>query len=1027
MPRLPRRLAMTAVCALSAAAVITAPLAASAAEPAIAATAGIVLNEIVYDDVPTGLADQVELFNAGTTPVALDGWTISDDKRDRFGSVPAGSVLAPGEFLVLVKDVDFDFGLGKNDEVVLYDPSGTVIDEYAYDNTAPQSTWARCIDGTGPWAPATTATPGAANDCSVEAVEGSILINEVDSQPADWIEFHNPGTEALDISGYEIRDNSDDHRWQFPAGATIEPGAFLVVDEASIGIVEGVETAFRDPIGIGSADRIRLFDRTGTMIDDTLPWNGHAAIDGDSTEVTLARCPDGQGAFVLAHATPGAANSCVLPDVVINEIESNGDATDWVEIVNNGSTAVDISGWSVMDNDPIGHADETTPLPAGTVLEPGAWFVFDQPRDFVFGLGGGDTVTVRNATGTTVDEYVYTDHAEGVWARCVDGTGDFVDLGVSTKGARNACGNPVRINEVESDGGSPDDWIELANPTASALDVSGIVVKDDDDAHGYAIPAGSSIPAGGYLVIDRDQLGFGLGKDDAVRLFDDGLLIDETTWDADHAAVTWGRCPDITGTFAVTAESTKGAANVCAGEIAVAPWPGSAEVRALDTVPTFLEDSSGLDVQETEQGVVLWGIDNGEGRLWKMQASADGSVAQIPGWEQGKRIRYQKDASNPGAAGPDTEGVTVDDDGFIYAASERDNSIKGVNRNIVLKVDPESAAEDLIAVQEWDLTEKLPAVGANLGIESVEWIPDSALTGKLFDDRTQAPYQPADYAGHGNGLFFVALEDNGHVYAFALAADGSATQVAEIAPGLAGVMGLDYDSVLGVLWAVCDDGCQGRSAQITLNGTAQPGIAHFARPAGLADINNEGFATAPASLSIDGQRPVWWFADGFAKEALHVGTLPGGTDSGTPGEPGGVSPLPGSDLTDANRADLTVDPAVAAAGQRVTVTAGAELAGTDVSVWLYSTPQRIGAGALDAQGAILVVIPQDAAPGAHRIALYSASGSLLGWTDIRITAADVPDDSLAATGAATPYAAVALALMMLAGGVLVLARGRRRA
>src|SRR5690606_19128910 len=138
----------------------------------------------------------------------------------------------------------------------------------------------------------------------------------------------------------------------------------------------------------------------------------------------------------------------------------------------------------------------------------------------------------------------------------------------------------------------------------------------------------------------------------------------------------------------------------------------------------------------------------------------------------------------------------------------------------------------------------------------------------------------------------------GGVYAFALAGDGSATLVATIDPGLAGVMALDYDAVLDVLWAVCDDGCGGRSAQITLNGTDQPEIAHFARPAGMPDINNEGFATAPASLSVDGHRPVWWFADGFTTEALRVGTLPGGIEEPGTEEPGTEEPgtdEPGTD------------------------------------------------------------------------------------------------------------------------------------
>ena len=1040
MPRLHFAAAVTAACALSAAALLATPVAAVGADPGIRpseealgapAAAGLVLNEIIYDDAVTGLADQVELYNAGTEPVSLDGWYISDEKRDTFGFAPEGTSLAPGEFLVLVKDVDFAFGLGKGDEVVLFDPAGAEIDSYAYANTAPLSDWSRCPDGTGEWAHATAATPGAANDCSVAPVSGAIVLNEDDSQPADWVEFHNPGDAALDISGYEIRDNSDDHRWQFLPGTTIDAGAFLVVEEGTIGLVDGAETAFRDPIGIGSADRIRLYDAGGTMIDDTLPWDGHAAIGGDFSAATLARCPDGEGVFLLAHPTPGAANSCVMPDVVINEIESNADTTDWVEVVNTGTTAVDVSGWSVMDSDPTGHAAETTPLPAGTILAPGAFFVFDQPANFVFGLGNGDTVTIRDANGNTVDEHVYAAHADGVWARCADGNGEFTDLAVSTKGLRNACGNPVRINEVESDGGSPDDWIELVNPTTAALDVSGIVVKDDDDAHAYAIPAGTTIDAGGYLVIEREPLGFGLGGGDSVRLFDGELLIDETTWGEGHAATTWGRCPDATGVFAVTAESTKGAANSCVGELVFSPWPGSAEVRVVDSIPTFLEDSSGLDVQETADGAFLWAVDNGEGRIWKLEAHADGSVEKVDGWDEGKRVRFQKDAANPGAAGPDTEGITVDSAGSVYVASERDNSAKGVNQNVVLKVDPDAAAGDLVAEQEWDLTALLPAVGANLGMEAVQWVPDTALAGTLFDDNTDSAYDPADYAGHGDGLFFVAVEDNGHVYGFALAADGTATLVSEIAPGLAGVMALDYDTVRNTLWAVCDDGCQDRSAEITLNGTAQPDLAHYERPAGMPDINNEGFATSPASLSVDGQRPVWWFADGFASEALRTGTLPG-VDGENPGgenpggeNPGGETPpLPGTGLTDDNRGGATVDPAVASRGQKVSVTVGEEHNGADVAVWMYSDPVRIATGTLSASGAITVTIPTDAALGAHRIAVYAADGTLLGWADIRVTAGA---GGLAATGSELPIAAVALALMLLTAGAVAVRRRNRTA
>src|SRR5690606_24698676 len=157
----------------------------------------------------------------------------------------------------------------KGDAAVLHDAADAVIDSYAYENTAPLADWSRCPDGTGDWAHATAATPGEPNDCSVEPVAGAVVLNEVDSQPADWVELYNPGDADFDLSGYELRDNSDDHSWRFLAGTTIAAGGFLVVDEASIGLVDGLEAAFRDPIGIGSADRIRLFDPAGTLLDDT--------------------------------------------------------------------------------------------------------------------------------------------------------------------------------------------------------------------------------------------------------------------------------------------------------------------------------------------------------------------------------------------------------------------------------------------------------------------------------------------------------------------------------------------------------------------------------------------------------------------------------------------------------------------------------------------------------------------------------------------------------------------------------------
>ncbi|WP_424935523.1 MULTISPECIES: lamin tail domain-containing protein [Bacteria] len=775
----PRRIAALCVAAVAVAVSVLVTSPARAADPS---SSRVVVNEIVYDD-PQGGPDAIELHNPSSAPVDLSGWSVQDDKRDpaKTGVLPAGTVLAPGAFLVLMKDgrpLGFPFGLGKGDEVVLLDAAGVVIDGYAYTGTAPLGDWSRCgVDAS--WAPATAITLGASNVCEpvVEPAEpGSVLLNEIDSGPADAIELINPGDEAFDLSGHEVRDNSDDHRWFFAPGTSIGAGERLVVEASTLGAdAAGATQEFQAAIGIGGSDAIRLLSPDGVLLDQ-YSWTRHPAIDGDEAAASYARCPDATGSWGLARVTLGAANDCVPPAIAVNEVESNGDASDWVEVVNTGTEAVDLSGWTLMDNDPIGHAKDVTPVAAGIVLAPGAFFVFDGALHFGFGLGADDRATIRDAVGMAVAEYAWTTHAAGTWARCGDGVA-FIDVATATKGVPNSCGG---------DPGNP------GNP---------------------------------------------------------------------------------------------------GGEPA-ALWPGGGDVAVVDEAAMFLKDSSGLDTQETADGTFLWAVDNGTGTFWKLAAHADGSVAFADGWEKGKRARFARDAGNPAAKGPDAEGISVGGDGRIYIASERDNGNKGVNQNTVLALDPDAPGPDVVAEQEWDLTASLPQVAANTGIEAVEWVPDGALAGRLVDQRTGSGYDPADYPAHGDGLFFVAVEDDGVVYAYALGADGSIAQVAAIDPGLGGVMALDYDTVLGELWAVCDNGCDGAAARIAFTG-GEPAVSRLARPSGMPNLNNEGFATAPASLgtavsAAGTTRPVWWFADGEQPAALRAGTLPGPAVGG-PGapEPGG--------------------------------------------------------------------------------------------------------------------------------------------
>jgi hypothetical protein len=69
----------------------------------------------------------------------------------------------------------------------------------------------------------------------------------------------------------------------------------------------------------------------------------------------------------------------------------------------------------------------------------------------------------------------------------------------------------VKINEVKSTGGSPADWVEIVNTGSSPANLSGLKLLDSDDSHTrYSIPSGTTLAAGGLLVIEQAQFGFEL-------------------------------------------------------------------------------------------------------------------------------------------------------------------------------------------------------------------------------------------------------------------------------------------------------------------------------------------------------------------------------------------------------------------------------------------------------------------------------------------------------------------------------------
>jgi len=153
--------------------------------------------------------------------------------------------------------------------------------------------------------------------------------------------------------------------------------------------------------------------------------------------------------------------------------------------------------------------------------------------------------------------------------------------GFDDTGDQPALGAVV-INELLANPGTGEsDWIELHNTTDQAIDLGGWFLSDDvDDLAKYEIALGTSLPAGGYVVLSEDEhfgnaadpgchAPFGLSRDgETVYLHSgaDGALTgysEQEKFDASQVGVSLGRYLKSTGTynFVALSEPTPGTAN----------------------------------------------------------------------------------------------------------------------------------------------------------------------------------------------------------------------------------------------------------------------------------------------------------------------------------------------------------------------------------------------------------------------------------------------------------------------------------
>ncbi len=323
-------------------------------------------------------------------------------------------------------------------------------------------------------------------------------------------------------------------------------------------------------------------------------------LSGSGISVTTNIAPPGFSNLV--RFTPGLANNVratlpAFPTLWLNEVLPNnfylgtngitdrfGDRDPWVELYNGGTNALTLDGYYLANN----YTNLTQwAFPSNTTInskqfllvwldgEPGESATNELHTSFRALPDIGSVILSKGTNLASVLDYLnYSVPTAGrSYGSYPDGAvSDRRLFGTTTPGATNNPAFPpidVRINEWMADNldtladpadGHFEDWFELYNPGAAAVDLSGYFLSDTlTNTTQSAIPAGTTIPANGYLLVWADNtpsqnqptnqdihVNFSLAKGgEAIALFaPDGKVIDAITFGAQTNDISQGRFPD---------------------------------------------------------------------------------------------------------------------------------------------------------------------------------------------------------------------------------------------------------------------------------------------------------------------------------------------------------------------------------------------------------------------------------------------------------------------------------------------------
>jgi hypothetical protein len=573
------------------------------------------LTEIMYNPLGGDAYEFIELKNTGSRLVDLDNYSFEGITYS-FGpgtSIGAGATLVlannanPASFAARYPGVIvagyFGGSLANGGErIALKNGAGLTVTSVTYRDSGG---WPLAADGGGAslemidpdrassdpanWqaSAGVNGTPGQINSTppasaivlSEVAAENLSAVNNGGTFP-DWIELGNTTGTDLSLEGWSLSDDGNARKYVFPAGVTIPANGYRVVwCDAITNTTPGLHA------GLGldrDGDNVFLYNAQGQRMD-AIGFGAQVA------NLTVARV---NGAWTLAQPTPGAPNTAAAvaapSQLSINEwlADAAPGSDDWIELYNR-STSLPVSLQGIY----LGAGGTTFQIRSLSFVGPNGFVQLladegggDNHLDFKLPATGAE-ISLYDVNAVLVEKVTYGAQVQAVsQGRLPDGSGSIASFpGSVSPGASNYLSSALgpilnellaRNDSAVAPWGTYADWIELANPTASPINLSGMSLSDSAGGFGeWIVPSGTTLPANGYLRIWCDDTrpaslaggadlntGFGLSSESGGVYFfgAGGQLVDSVEYGFQIADRSIGRSG---GSWRLLAAPTPNAAN----------------------------------------------------------------------------------------------------------------------------------------------------------------------------------------------------------------------------------------------------------------------------------------------------------------------------------------------------------------------------------------------------------------------------------------------------------------------------------